>query len=345
MTLPNVSYNRTRWWLAPLAWLYGGVLHIRHMLYDDHLLPTYTSTVPTICVGNLAVGGTGKTPHTEYLIRLLSARYHIAVLSRGYGRRTRGFILADANASASTIGDEPMQMHLHFPDVPIAVCEDRVRGVRQLQTLYPDLELIILDDAFQHRRIRAHWNILLTEYDHLFVNDHLLPMGRLRDLKSRVMKANMVVITKCPPMLQPIDKRVLRSRVKLAAFQSLVFSSYQYAPLPHAGNPLIVTGIANPQPLVDYVRTTCPNAGHLAFPDHHRFTQRDVDDILRRAESYDYVLTTEKDKVRFDEIFLSEALGSRMCVMPIQVNIDNEFDQIILSFVAEKLRKNKSQIK
>ncbi len=332
--------SKARYLLLPIAWLYQLGLSIRHWLYDEHLLPSYRPTIPTICVGNLAVGGTGKTPHTEYLIRLLSSQYRVAVLSRGYGRRTHGFVLADSGSLASTIGDEPMQMHLHFPHVPVAVCEDRVRGIKRLQQLYPDLDVILLDDAYQHRRIRCGLNIVLTEHDNLYCYDYPLPVGRLRDLRQRILGADIVVVTKCPADMSPIDRRVVSNKIRLAAFQTLVFSSYGYPPLPAEGNPLIVTGIANPAPLMAYVRRTCPNAGHLAYADHHRFTQRDVNVILSEAEHYDYVLTTEKDKVRLDEIYLSETLGSKMQLLPIEVHIDSEFDRKILSYIAEKKRKH-----
>ncbi|MGN1247581.1 MAG: tetraacyldisaccharide 4'-kinase, partial [Paludibacteraceae bacterium] len=176
--------------LAPISWLYGLVLAIRHTLYDNHLLPSHEADIPTICVGNLAVGGTGKTPHVEYLIRLLSPRYKVAVLSRGYKRKTRGFVLADEHASASTIGDEAMQIHSKFPHVAVAVCEDRVRGVRMLKKQVEGLQVVILDDAYQHRAIRCGYYILLTPYNQLYIDDHLLPWGRLRDLKARALKAN-----------------------------------------------------------------------------------------------------------------------------------------------------------
>lgn len=333
--------NSWSWIFAPISWLYGIALSIRHQLYDSHLLPTYLPDVLTISVGNLALGGTGKTPHTEYLIELLSRRYKVAVLSRGYGRKTRGFLLADSTSVASQIGDEPMQMHLHFPTIPVAVCENRIKGINRICRLFPDTQIIILDDAMQHRKLTCTYNLLLTEYNRLYIDDSLIPVGRLRDLKSRALKADMVVVTKCPPTMRPIDRRVIDNRLQLPAFQHLVFSSYQYAELPKKGNPLLVTGIANPEPLLSYVSAQCPDAGHLCYSDHHHFSQRDVDTILREAEKYDYVLTTEKDKVRFDEIYLSEALGSKLYTMPVNLKVDAEFDSILLTFFSEKFRKMK----
>ena len=167
---------------TPLSWLYAIGVWLRNVLYDDHILPSHTVSLPTIAIGNLAVGGTGKTPMTEYVIRLLSDKYKIAVLSRGYGRKTSGFRLAGPEDSAKTIGDEPMLIHTHFPDVPVAVCADRVEGVKKLQRLIPDLQCVVLDDAYQHRKLRCGFYILLTTYGELYVSDHLLPRGNLRDL-------------------------------------------------------------------------------------------------------------------------------------------------------------------
>ena len=215
--------------LAPFSWLYGFGLAIRHTLYDNHLLPSHEVDIPTICVGNLAVGGTGKTPHVEYLIRLLSPTYKVAVLSRGYKRKTHGFVLADENANASTIGDEAMQIHSKFPHVAVAVCEDRVRGVRMLKKQVEGLQVVILDDAYQHRAIRCGYYILLTPYDQLYIDDHLLPWGRLRDLKTRALKANCIIVTQCPPDAQPIDFRVIDNRLHLPTYQHLFFSQVKYA--------------------------------------------------------------------------------------------------------------------
>ena len=181
----------------PLSWLYTFGVAVRHMLFDKHLLPSFTVQVPTICVGNLAVGGTGKTPMVEYLLQLLLDKgYHPAVLSRGYKRKTHGFRLADSGATVETIGDEAMQLHRKFPEVPVAVCENRVRGIKQLQRQLTNLDVVVLDDAMQHRSLRCGFTILLTPYDHLYIDDHMLPWGTLRDLPSRALTADAVVVTK-----------------------------------------------------------------------------------------------------------------------------------------------------
>ena len=331
-----------RYLLAPISWLFALALRIRHWLYDEHLLPSFSVSTPTICVGNLAVGGTGKTPHVEYIVRLLASNYKVAVLSRGYGRATRGFLMADENSTATTIGDEPMQIHCHFPEIPVAVCEDRVRGVRRLEKLFPDLDVVILDDAFQHRRIRAGLKILLTEYNHLYVNDSLLPVGRLRDLPSRSIKADVVVVTKCPTDMKPIDCRVVSNKLKLAAFQHLVFSHIEYDTLPLSGTPLMVTGIASAELMLSYVRSLAPDAGHLAFADHHVFTVDDVQHILKESARYDYVLTTEKDYVRMQQTELPKLLSSHLVPLPIHMVADDEFDMLVKRYVAESKRKKQN---
>lgn len=329
-----------RWLLAPLAGLYAIGLRIRHMLYDEHVIPSFSMRIPTICVGNLAVGGTGKTPHVEYLVSLLSKEYKVAVLSRGYGRKTRGFLIADENSTAQTIGDEPMQLHLRYPELTVVVCENRVRAVRRLEKLIPDLDVVILDDALQHRAIRPGFSVLLTEYKHLYVDDMLMPVGRLRDIKSRARKADVVVVTKCPVEMKPIDRRVVSNQLQLFAFQQLYFSTIQYAPLPHTGCPLVVTGIARPEPMLEYVRSMQPSAGHLAFNDHHVFTQHDIERILNEAQHYDYVLTTDKDRVRMAGTELESALGDKLYTLPITMHPDEDFDRVMLRYVAESKRKN-----
>lgn len=314
---------------APVSALLAMVLHIRHQLYDVHLLGAHTMRIPTICVGNLALGGTGKTPHTEYLVRQLSKDYRVAVLSRGYGRKTKGFMLATPTSTVEQIGDEPLQIARKFPSVPVAVCKNRVHGVHQLQKLFPDLQAVILDDAFQHRSIRCGVTILLTAYDNLYIHDRLWPSGHLRDLRYRAYKANIIIVTKCPESMRPIDQRVVETSLHKAAFQQLYFSSLRYAPLPAEGTPLIVTGIVDPKPLVDYVQATAPKAELLAFPDHHMFNRRDVNRIFAAAEKFDYVLTTEKDLTRLEQAGVAEALGKKLFAMPIEVHLEQEEDQLI----------------
>ena len=330
----------------PLSWLYGLVIAIRHALYDQRLLPSSAVEVPTIGVGNLAAGGTGKTPMVDYIVSLLLANgYHPAVLSRGYKRKTRGFVMADLHSTVDTIGDEAMWLHRKYPEVPIAVCENRVRGVRQLKRQVQQLDVVVLDDALQHRAIRCGLNILLTPYDHLYIDDHLLPWGTLRDLPHRALKADAIVITKCPDNLRPIDMRVVDNRLHLPTYQQLHFTGIEYAPMEQAGTPLVLCGIAQPQYMLDYVKSLYPQAQLLAYADHHRYTTRDIEDILRKAEDLDFVLTTEKDLQRLRTTSLTEHLqaqGKRLIALPITVKFFTDkqvFDRQIITYVHENCRK------
>lgn len=330
----------------PLSWLYALGVAIRHFLFDKHLLVSHSVSVPTICVGNIAVGGTGKTPMVEYLLRLLlSHGYHPAVLSRGYKRKTHGFVLADTASTVATIGDEAMQLHTKFPEVPVAVCEHRVRGVRQLQRQLKELDVVLLDDAMQHRRLRCGYTILLTPYDRLYIDDHMLPWGRLRDLPSRALKADAIVVTKCPDSIRPIDMRVVDNRLHLPSYQQLHFVGIEYAPLTQEGNPLVLCGVAQPQYLLEHVRTQYPQAQLMAFPDHHAFSAKEIDSILQRAKPFDFVLTTEKDMQRLQATSLEERLrevGKPLAVLPIRMRFcspNEAFDRHILNYVHENCRK------
>lgn len=326
--------------------MYGLVVWIRNLLYDDHILHSTKVAIPTIGVGNLAVGGTGKTPMTEYLVSLLSKRYKVAVLSRGYGRTTKGFSLANEQDTAYTIGDEPMQIYTHFPNIPVAVCADRVKGVKRLQYLFPDLQCVILDDAYQHRPLRCGCYILLTPYDRLYVHDHMLPWGKLRDVPSQSIRANVVVVTKCPEKMLPIDRRVVANALQLPSYQQLVFSRIVYQPLVLPGTPLLLTGIANPQPILTYLREQYPNTDLLAFPDHHVFTDIDQKTILSKAKDYTCVVTTEKDFMRLQQTPLVKQLGDKLYIQSIQTDfgIDKEaFDRAILLYISENIRNIQNQ--
>ena len=332
--------------LAPISWMYGLVVWIRNLLYDDHILHSTKVAIPTIGVGNLAVGGTGKTPMTEYLVSLLSKRYKVAVLSRGYGRTTKGFRLANEQDTAYTIGDEPMQIYTHFPNVPVAVCADRVKGVKRLQHLFPDLQCVILDDAYQHRPLRCGCYILLTPYDRLYVHDHMLPWGKLRDVPSQSIRANVVVVTKCPEKMLPIDRRVVANALQLPSYQQLVFSSIVYQPLVLPGTPLLLTGIANPQPILTYLREQYPNTDLLAFPDHHVFTDIDQKAILSKAKDYTCVVTTEKDFMRLQQTPLVKQLGDKLYIQSIQTDFGTDkeaFDRAILLYISENIRNIQNQ--
>ena len=330
----------------PLSGLYRLGVGVRHMLFDQHVLPSFHADIPTICVGNLAVGGTGKTPMVAYIVRLLLANgYHPGILSRGYKRLTRGFVMADHLSTTESLGDESMLLHRMFPDVPVAVCENRVRGVKQLQRQAKQLDIVVLDDAMQHRSLRCGYTVLLTPYDKLYIDDHMLPWGTLRDIPSRALKADTIVVTKCPDNIRPIDMRVIDNRLHLPTYQQLHFAGIEYAPLEQAGNPLVLTGIAQPRYMIEHVQQQYPQAQLMAFPDHHAFTPQDIEAILERAKPFDFVLTTEKDLQRLRSTTLAEQLqaqGKRLIALPIRTCFytpHENFDRIILQYAHENIRR------
>ena len=315
---------------VPAAAVCHFAVALRNWLYDRHLLRSSIVAVPTVCVGNLAVGGTGKTPVIEWLVRTLSPSYRIAVLSRGYKRRTTGFVLADSSSTALTIGDECMQLHSKFPALPVAVCKDRLKGIRLLLKACPDVQVVLLDDAFQHRRLQCGFNILLTVADRLYVDDHMLPWGTLRDTKWQSHRADTVIVTKCPEGMKPIDKRLIDKSLNLAPWQSLFFSSTHYDPLPEAvqalpagADVMLVAGIARPGYLVARLKSRFPDLRLFAFPDHHRFSRADIRRLEKQAETAQAVFTTEKDRARISSGMFSESFMDKLVVVSLSVDIDN----------------------
>ena len=328
--------------LKPLSWIYGMVTAVRNKLFDLKILKEHTFPVPVLVVGNLAIGGTGKTPHTEYVVDLLRREYRIGVLSRGYRRRTKGFILADKRSTPGDIGDEPYQIYQKYGhDVRVAVCESRVKGIDELLRLDPSINLIVLDDAFQHRYVKPTASIILTEWHRPVYNDELLPLGRLRESMHGLLRANIVVVTKCPSEIRPGDVSIIYDELKLFPYQRLYFSHYRYGHLVSVFpdevryvpglewlNPddgvLIVTGIANPRPLVRYVKNFKAKTSVLRFPDHHNFTRRDFAELTQAFNQlqgkHKYIVTTEKDSVRMaNNPYFPPELKAATFYLPIKV--------------------------
>lgn len=297
--------------LFPFALLYGAIVRLRHWCYNTGIFKEHTFVVPTICVGNVAVGGTGKSPMVEYLIRQWITKCRVGVLSRGYKRKTKGFVLADAQSTVADLGDEPFQFWQKFhKDIILAVCGDRVEGMQQLLQLPTPPTVVILDDAFQHRPVKATKNIVLTAYGQLFTDDWLLPVGRLRDVVSRVQQADIVVVTKCPPDLPAAEREriVAQLQKKTRPQTPIVFATIAYSEQVYSAageghlesfiqQPFtLVTGIANPRPLLDFMKKKGADFQHIAFPDHHHFTDKELQQLQGLR-----VLTTEKDYVRFEQ--------------------------------------------
>ena len=340
--------------LLPISFFYHLVLYFRHQLYDWHLLRSKSFEQPVICVGNLALGGTGKTPHVEYLIQLLR-QYRVCVVSRGYGRKTKGFQLGNASCCAETIGDEPMQYLNKFKDVLVAVDKNRNEAIELMDTIDIPPDVYLLDDAFQHRSTQAGLNILLTAYDRLYCDDFLVPTGTLRDIRSAAKRAHMIVVTKSPPSLDNAHKTEIIERLKPLPHQKVYFSSLEYDPLKavnptaHQTDPeeadtmLLFCGIAHPEPLVDQLKKHCQRLEVMTFADHHTFTLGDVKNIMERFGRMEgnkkIIVTTEKDYARFiNSPYLCSFDAVPLFVAPISVKIDEEekFNEEILSYV----RKN-----
>lgn len=334
------DHIKINYWLMPFAWLYGLVVSIRNLMFDYGVLKSQTFDLPVICVGNITVGGTGKTPHTEYLIRLLSKRYQVAVLSRGYKRQSTGYVLATQATPMMEIGDEPFQMKHKFPKIHMAVDADRCHGIRQLmkEEVHPPTDVVILDDAYQHRHVQAGLNILLMDYHRLIYFDKLLPAGRLREPISGRMRADIIIITKCPRYITPMDRRGIIQSLDLENWQKVFFTTYKYPDkLEGLGdNPLLVTGIASPEQMEYDLRKLIPKFEMMSFPDHHNFTEQDIEHIRKKAAGRT-ILTTEKDATRLHNL-------KGLKVIPVEVEfLDNkskEFNQIITSYVKQKHSHN-----
>lgn len=329
-----------RYILLPIVPIYCSVSWLRNKLYDIGWLSSQSYDIPIICVGNLSVGGTGKSPMIEYLTRLLKVDYSIAILSRGYKRQSSGFKLADKYASVAMLGDEPFQFYKKFEDVLVSVDADRQNGIAQLQRLNTPPEIVLLDDAFQHRKVKAGLNILLTSFNALYVNDFCLPTGNLREPGSGADRADIIVVTKCPRSLNETDREGVKSKLKPLKHQSVFFSFIEYADTivsPNKTMPLkslkdtflLVTGIANATPLVSYLKNCGYIFNHLNFSDHHEFTDSEIAEINVHKK----VLTTEKDFWR-----LEGRLSTELYYLPIEIKFfeENDFNDVVLNHLSGK---------
>lgn len=344
--------------LLPFSILYWLVIALRNWLYDKNILSTSSFGLPLICVGNLSVGGTGKSPMVEYLAERLKGKYQIAILSRGYKRKTKGYTLANENSSALEIGDEPMQFYQKFPDVPVAVGEQRIEAIPQLLHDKPSTDAIILDDAFQHRSIRAGLNILLTEYNNLFTRDFYLPTGDLRDVKSSYKRAEIIIVTKCKPDLSEEERKKIVGEIDPLPGQPVFFTTIEYGRPFHITSKsemtisnlqevLLVTGIANPRPLKKMLEEQTKTYYLQQYPDHHIFTIDDLRDIRKRFESITasdkIILTTEKDAVRLVK-FNTDIASLPLYVIPVKHRFlfgeGGWFDELVEGFIKGFTKRN-----
>ncbi|NNT71752.1 tetraacyldisaccharide 4'-kinase [Flavobacterium sp. IMCC34852] len=322
--------------LFPLAILYGIITSVRNYLYDKGILKSYAFDIPVIAVGNLSVGGTGKTPQIEYLIRLLSPKYKVATLSRGYKRKSEGFILADANANAAILGDEPFQYFQKFPQIQVAVDADRRNGITQLLAQKDKPEVILLDDAFQHRKVKAGFYILLTSFDDLFCDDFMLPMGNLRESRNGAKRANLIIVTKCPSEISELAQQNIKKKIGLHVPVFFSFVKYDDKVYNQNGSlnvsatktqeKVLLAGIAKPKPFFDYLQSGDDTV--MTYADHHHFSESDILNIKSQAKDK-IIVTTEKDFVRL----MTYDFGGKLYYLPIKskfISHQDQFDTLVL---------------
>lgn len=349
--------------LLPFSILYGIGTSIRNWLYDKGFISIEEKPVALISVGNITVGGTGKTPHAEFILTELQSLFRVALLSRGYKRKTKGFILADTHSDAHQIGDEPLQIFRKFRNIPVAVCENRSEGIDKLIQLFPKLDAIILDDAFQHRRIRAGFSVLLTDYNRLHTRDHILPGGNLREYARGSKRADVIIVTKCPIDIKPIDMRVIEHEVSPDLFHEVYFSSYVYdEPLAlfikqadehwlfskikkRAAGILLITGIVSPRMIHEHLSQYTSDIKCINFNDHHDFTKKDLLLIEKRFNEMNnpekLILVTEKDAARLlRNKNIPDSLKYHIFVLPIRVKILNNKETSLIKKLTDYVGEN-----
>ncbi|MBQ4477911.1 MAG: tetraacyldisaccharide 4'-kinase [Bacteroidales bacterium] len=339
--------------LYPVSLIWGTIMFLRRKYYNIKGRTSFDK--PTICVGNLCVGGAGKTPHVEYMIRLLSKYYEISTLSRGYGRQTTGFLLGNSRSTVRDIGDEPLAYYKKYPSISVAVCEDRVEGINKILEKLPETDVIILDDAYQHLPLKAGLNILLTDYYQIYTKDAPVPLGRLREFPSAAKEADIIIVTKTPQVLTSMDENVIRAALKPLPHQQLYFSYIEFQPmqplttaatkikLSSIRSVVTLTGVANPYPLHEYLNTYS-EVKHLAFPDHHQFTVRDINKAVSFFSTLltheKVIITTEKDAMRLIDKSLVDVVEKiPVFYIPIEIKFHTKFkdafDHQILNYVAK----------
>ena len=352
--------------LLPLSWFYGLGVGFRNLLFEMNILKSHSYKTPVISVGNITVGGTGKTPHVEYLIRLLKDKIHIAVLSRGYKRKSKGFLLATEETTVAEVGDEPFQMKQKYPEIDVAVDKKRTRGIDHLisgDCTEKEVDAILLDDAYQHRYVKPGLNILLVDYHRLIIHDKLLPTGRLREPVKGKDRADIVIVTKCPNSLTPMEYRVLTKQMNLYPYQQLYFTTIKYEPMRPlfdgtekigtleelAGRHiLLLTGIASPKQIYYDLKPHTSDIHPLRYGDHHNFKKRDIKKINETFEalpSPKLIITTEKDAVRLKDVEgLSLEARQNLYVLPISIQFmlegEESFNEKIIGYVHKHSRNS-----
>ncbi len=359
MNLLSAVFGLLKPLLYPFSLLYGLVVWLRNKLYDIGLLSGVQFSLPVISIGNLSVGGTGKTPHIEYLLRLLQYEYKVATMSRGYKRKTRGFMLAGNQTTAREIGDEPMQFFVKFPETIVSVCEDRMTGIPELLSRRPDAEIVLLDDAFQHRSVRPGLNLLITDYSRPFYKDFILPFGSLREGRNAYRRADIIIVSKCPFLMPETEQKSIIERIAPLSHQEVFFSGIEYGllsdfftgagvHLPAQQDILLICGIARPEPVVKYLQESGHSVHLLSYPDHHYFSDHNLEEINTAFNNLSgqnkIIVTTEKDAARLalNKKLLS-AWNIPIYILPIQVvflNNKNRFEELVMQYIRQEKLEN-----
>ena len=338
-----------RYLLFPFSFIYGSITAMRNLLFDYGISKSQSYTIPIICIGNLSVGGTGKTPHTQYLLDLLKNNYKVAVLSRGYGRKNSNLQFVESTSNAFEVGDEPLQLKRNNPECLVVVEKNRNKGVKQILKDFPETEVILLDDGYQHRWIKAGFNILITPFSSPYYKDYLMPVGKLRESKKGVSRANAVIFSKTPENTNPTLKKGMLERLHLFAHQEAYFSGIEYHKFKcisnntelDGNNPYsinLVSGIANAKPLIKYLKEKGHSINHLKYSDHHNYIRNDIETILAEYNAdksiKKLILTTEKDATKLKQ-FLPHFKDVNFYYIPIEIKIDQskKFKNQILDYV------------
>ncbi|MDH3649750.1 MAG: tetraacyldisaccharide 4'-kinase [Saprospiraceae bacterium] len=339
--------------MVPFALLYGIGVILRNGLYEAGFLKSIHFSVPVISVGNLTVGGAGKSPHIEFLVRALKDYIHVSTLSRGYKRKSKGFASVEVNNRVDEVGDEPLQFKRKFPDIGVYVSENREIGIPKIMAIRPETQVVLLDDAFQHRSVKAGINILLTEYGDLFINDFLLPVGRLREWRSAYKRASTIVVTKCPPEISEEEKQAIRTSIQLQDGQRLFFSQFRYGklyqmfypsvtvPLHPSIHALVITGIARTKALVTHLEAQLASVKIIEYGDHHNFTRYEISQLKKQFDAVEeerkIIITTEKDAVRLEkhQTYLREQ-RMPIFILPVFVSFLGD-DSLFTSHIQEYL--------
>lgn len=345
--------------LLPISLIYGLITGIRNTMFNLKILPSEEFNTPIVCIGNITVGGTGKTPHSEYIIKRLQNEFKIAYLSRGYKRKTKGFIMASETSDAKEIGDEAMQIKTKFPNTIVVVDANRRRAIKKLEAMNEAPELIILDDAFQHRYVKPDISILLTDFNNPFYFDFLMPSGRLRETRYAKDRANVIIVTKCDKKITPIEKLIVSKRINTRPYQKIFFTSMTYGDMQPVFSGVenvlkkdklhytsfILTGIANPEPLYKKLDKIFKHNIQIRYPDHHSFTAKDIENICKKFREYPEdkkcIVTTEKDAMRLRTLEIPNDLKAHLFYIPIEPHfIDNNEDHLIKR-IKEYVTENK----